>query len=106
MQISIIVPVYNVSLYLEDCLKSIINGISNKKNIELLLIDDGSTDSSEILIDEYSKKYHFIKSFHKSNGGLSDARNYGLLKANGEYVIFIDSDDMVDSHEFNSILKK
>ena len=106
MKISIIVPVYNVNLFLKDCLNSIINGISNEKNIELLLIDDGSNDTSEILVDEYSKKYQFIKSYHKSNGGLSDARNYGLLKASGEYVIFIDSDDMVDSREFNTILEK
>ena len=68
-----------------------------EKNIELLLIDDGSNDTSEILVDEYSKKYQFIKSFHKSNGGLSDARNAGLKIARGIYICFVDSDDWVHS---------
>ncbi|MFL2100992.1 glycosyltransferase [Desemzia sp. FAM 23989] len=90
---SIIVPVYNVEVYLEKCIESLIN--QTFRNIEILLIDDGSTDNSLKLCNEYSEKYNNIKVYHKSNGGLSDARNYGLIKASGNYVMFVDSDDYI-----------
>lgn len=106
MKISIIIPVYNVERYLEKCLDSVINGIENKSNIEVLLIDDGSTDNSRNIVDKYSNEYSYVKAYHKENGGLSDARNYGLLIAEGDYIIFIDSDDEVNSELFKSVIKK
>lgn len=93
--VSVIVPVYNVEEYLEECVDSLLN--QSYKNIEILLIDDGSTDSSGAICDEYAKKNDCVSAYHKKNGGLSDARNYGLERINGEYVSFVDSDDYVDS---------
>lgn len=92
--ISIVVPVYNVEDYLEACVKSITN--QQFKNIEVLLIDDGSTDRSGEICEEFSKIDSRIKVIHKENGGLSDARNCGLSACSGEFVTFIDSDDTVD----------
>lgn len=89
--ISVIVPVYNVEPYLDECIKSIIG--QTYKKIELILVDDGSTDTSPIICDSYAREEKNIKVFHKTNGGLSDARNYGLAQAIGDYIIFIDSDD-------------
>jgi glycosyltransferase involved in cell wall biosynthesis len=91
--ISIIVPVYNVENYLARCIESIRN--QTYKDYELLLIDDGSTDNSGVICDQYAKTDNRIRVFHKKNGGLSDARNYGLDRIIGEYVTFIDSDDYV-----------
>lgn len=92
--VSVIVPVYNVKPYLDKCLKSILK--QSYKNIEIILVDDGSTDGSEKLCDEYAHNYDNIKVVHKKNGGLSDARNIGLQHALGQYVMFVDSDDCVD----------
>ncbi len=92
--ISVIVPIYNVKNFLPICINSLIG--QTYKNLEILLIDDGSNDGSENIADEYSKKYSNIYSFHKQNGGLSDARNYGIDRAKGKYICFIDSDDYVD----------
>ena len=105
MKISIVIPVYNVKKYVERCLKSLINGIDKRNFVEVIIVDDGSTDGSEVVVDEY-QNYSNFAIFHKKNGGLSDARNYGLSKANGEYVIFIDSDDEVDSKLFGDLLDK
>lgn len=91
--VSVIVPVYNVNQYLVKCLESIINQIY--ENLEIILVDDGSTDNSGIICDEYSKKDKRIKVIHKENGGLSDARNAGIEIAKGEYLTFIDSDDFI-----------
>ena len=91
--ISIIVPVYNVEIYLTECVRSILN--QTYKNIEILLIDDGSTDNSGVLCENLAKQDDRIKVFHKENGGLSDARNYGIEKAVGEFIMFVDSDDLV-----------
>lgn len=91
--ITVIVPIYNVENYLKKCLNSIIN--QQYKKLEILLIDDGSTDLSGKIADEYAVKDNRIKVVHKENGGLSDARNYGLKIMTGEYVTFIDSDDYV-----------
>ncbi len=96
--ISVIVPVYNVEKYLARCLDSLVN--QTYQNIEIIIIDDGSTDSSNQIIKKYEDKYpKLIKAYHKKNGGLSDARNFGLNKAQGEYILFVDSDDYVD-HDF------
>lgn len=89
--ISVIVPVYNVRLYLEKCVLSIIN--QTYKNLEILLINDGSTDDSGELAENIAQKDGRITVFHKQNGGVSSARNLGIEKAKGEYLIFVDADD-------------
>ena len=99
--ISIVVPIYNVEKYLEKCINSII--IQTYKNIEIILVNDGSTDSSGKICDIYLKKDKRIKVIHKKNGGLSDARNVGIENAKGKYIAFIDSDDFIDS-DFIEIL--
>ncbi len=96
MLVSIIIPVFNVCEYLEKCLYSIMN--QSFKDIEIILIDDGSTDGSEIICDKFVEKDLRIKTFHKKNGGLSSARNFGLSKISGDYVCFIDSDDWIDKN--------
>lgn len=88
---SVIVPVYNVSQYLGRCIDSILSQTYN--NFELLLINDGSTDDSGRICDEYAVKDSRIKVFHKKNGGVSSARNKGIDEARGKYVVFVDSDD-------------
>lgn len=98
IKISIIIPVYNVEKYLATCLDSVIN--QTYKNLEILLIDDGSTDSSGLICEQYSKKDTRIKTIHKKNGGLSDARNVGISYASGDYISFIDSDDFIDINTF------
>ena len=92
--LSIIVPIYNVEKYLGKCLDSLLR-TGNIESTQIILVDDGSTDRSGVIADDYSEKYGFIECFHKQNGGLSDARNFGLNKATGRYVFFCDSDDMV-----------
>ncbi len=94
MKISVIVPIYNVEKYLKKCLDSILE--QTFKEYELILVDDGSTDASGFIADDYATKDDRIIIIHKTNGGLSDARNYGLDKATGEYLAFIDSDDWVE----------
>ena len=91
--ISIIVPVYNVEKYLNRCVDSIIN--QTYKNLEIILVDDGSTDNSGKICDEYQKKDSRIKVIHKTNGGMSSARNAGLDIATGNYIAFVDSDDYI-----------
>ena len=90
-KISIIVPVYNVELYLERCVDSLIH--QTLKEIQIVLVDDGSTDKSPLLCDEYAKKDSRVIVIHKKNEGQGIARNYGLSNAKGEYVCFLDSDD-------------
>ncbi len=91
--ISIIVPVYNVEQYLKECLDSLIS--QTYKNIEIIIVDDGSTDKSGTICDKYAKKDNRIKVVHKENGGVSSARNTGISIANGEYITFVDSDDYI-----------
>ena len=92
--ISVIVPVYGVEQYLDKCVESIIH--QTYDNLEIILVDDGSKDRSGQMCDTWSKKDSRIVVYHKQNGGLSDARNYGIDRAKGEYLTFIDSDDYVD----------
>ncbi|WP_418934934.1 glycosyltransferase family 2 protein [Haemophilus sp.] len=99
--ISIIVPVYNVEQYLEKCVDSIIN--QTYTNIEIILVDDGSTDSSGFLCDSLAKKDPRISVYHKENGGLSSARNFGIEKAHGAYLGFIDSDDYIDPDMYETL---
>lgn len=96
MRFSILIPVYNVERYLEQCLDSVIN--QSFKDFEIILIDDGSTDNSGKICDEYAEKYpNIIKIFHKENEGLLLTRRFGLKKSQGEYIIFVDSDDYVST---------
>lgn len=101
--ISIIVPVYNVEKYLKKCVYSILN--QSYKNLEVILVNDGSTDNSGKICDELSREDSRINVYHKDNGGLSDARNYGVAKANGEYVGFVDSDDYIDQYMYENLYK-
>lgn len=91
MKISVIVPIYNVEKYLVKCIDSLVN--QTYHDLEIILVNDGSTDSSEDIIKQYAEKDNRILALNKNNGGLSDARNYGLKYATGDYCLFIDSDD-------------
>lgn len=91
MKFSIIVPVYNVKDYLAECLQSVLS--QNFQDYELILVDDGSTDGSGVLCDDYASKYPQVKVVHRENGGLSAARNSGVQESQGDYLIFLDSDD-------------
>lgn len=101
-KISIIVPIYNVEKYLNRCIESIIN--QTYKNLEIILVDDGSPDNCPQICDEYAKQDHRIKVIHKKNGGLSSARNAGMNIATGEYIGFVDSDDYIDVHMYEVLL--
>ena len=101
---SMIVPVYNVELYLKECLDSIIN--QSYSNLEIILIDDGSTDSSGKICDEYAKLDKRVSVIHKANGGLSSARNCGIDVAKGEYISFVDSDDWLESNHIKDFIDK
>lgn len=90
-KISVIIPVYNVEKCLKRCINSVLN--QNYNNLEIVLVDDGSRDKSPLICDEFAEKDTRIKVFHKSNGGVSSARNFGLEKCTGEYITFVDSDD-------------
>lgn len=92
-KVSVIVPVYNAKLYLQRCLNSILE--QTYKNLEILLIDDGSIDGSSEICDEYLKKDNRIKVFHLKNAGVSNARNTGLSFASGKYIVFVDADDVI-----------
>ena len=92
--VSVIVPVYNVAKYLPQCLESLL--AQTYANFEVICIDDGSTDNSLQILEDYQQKDLRIKFFSKKNGGPSLTRNYGMQKAKGEYVCFLDSDDFVD----------
>ena len=101
--ISVIVPIYNVEQYLEQCLDSIIS--QTYSQLEIILVDDGSTDSSGQICDKYARKDERIVVIHKTNGGLSDARNAGISVATGEYISFIDSDDYIATDMYNKMIK-
>jgi glycosyltransferase involved in cell wall biosynthesis len=102
--ISVIIPVYNVEPYLKKCLDSVIN--QEFKDYEVIIINDGSTDHSLDIIEEYAKKYDFIKMYSKENTGLSDTRNFGIKKAKGKYLAFLDADDYYDSKALKIMYEK
>ena len=105
VKVSIIVPVYNVYDYLNKCLDSLVN--QTLKDIEVIVIDDGSPDNSEEIIKKYQKEYpDKIRAYKKKNGGLSDARNYGIKYAKGEYIAFVDSDDYVKYDMYEKMYNK
>lgn len=101
--VSVIVPIYNVELYLVECIESILE--QTYTNYEIILVNDGSTDSSGSICDKYEKQNNNIKVIHKKNGGLSSARNMGIEKAKGNYYVFIDSDDVVHKDYLNNMMK-
>lgn len=94
LKVSIVVPVYNTEKYLERCVQSLL--VQTLHEIEIILVDDGATDSSPQICDRYAQEYGFVKVVHKANGGLSSARNAGMKAASGEYIGFVDSDDDVE----------
>ena len=93
-RIAIIVPIYRVENYLCRCVDSLL--AQTYKNIEIILVDDGSPDNCPMMCDKYALKDNRIKVVHKANGGLADARNAGVRIANSDYIVFVDSDDYVD----------
>ena len=99
--ISVIVPIYNVAEYLTKCIESIIN--QTYKDLDIILVDDGSPDECPQICDEYALKDNRIRVIHKENGGLSDARNAGLDIVNGEHISFIDSDDYIEPDMFEKM---
>lgn len=101
-KISVIVPIYNVEQYLPKCIDSILN--QTYKNLEIILVDDGSTDASAKLCDEYAQKDSRVVVLHKENGGASSSRNAGLDVASGEYIAFVDSDDWLDSNMYADMM--
>lgn len=100
--ISIIVPIYKVELYIKKCIESILN--QNYRNIEIILVDDGSPDNCGAICDEYAEKDDRITVLHKENGGQSSARNAGLDIASGDYIGFVDSDDWIEPEMFESLI--
>lgn len=102
--VSIIVPVYNAQNSLEYCVQSILN--QSYKNIEIILVDDGSTDLSSSLCDKFASQHNIIRVIHKMNNGVSSARNYGLNIANGEFILFVDSDDSISSNYVESFISE
>lgn len=107
MKLSVIMPVYNVEDYLQNMISSIL--AQNFENFEMILVDDGSTDGSGEICDSFAQMDKRVKVFHIKNGGVSNARNFGLSKANGEYVHFADADDFVENGmyaDFNKIVER
>lgn len=101
-KVSVIIPVYNVEKYIKECIDSVI--LQTYKNIEIIIVNDGSTDKSGFICDSYSKNDTRIKVIHKKNEGLSSARNVGLDNATGEYICFLDSDDWMDIQTINEAI--
>lgn len=102
--VSIIIPVYNVDAYIEKCLNSIV--VQTLKNIEIIVVDDGSTDKSREIIKQFELKDKRIKVIHQKNMGVSEARNNGLKIARGKYIGFVDSDDYIDQDMYESMYKE
>lgn len=101
--ISIIVPVYNVEKYLDKCIESIVN--QTYTSLEIILIDDGSSDNCPAICDNWAEKDNRIKVIHKSNGGLSDARNCGIAASTGKHIAFVDSDDYIEPDMYEKLSK-
>lgn len=104
IQVSIIIPVYNTEKYLRECLDSILD--QQLKSYEIIIINDGSTDNSEMIIYEYMRKYHFINYFKQSNSGQGTARNVAIGKAKGKYIYFMDSDDILKDFKFKKMIEQ
>lgn len=100
--VSVIVPVYNSEKYLRDCIDSIVN--QTYQNLDIILVDDGSTDSSGAICDEYAEKDNRVQVFHKRNGGNGDARNTGLYEAKGQWIVMSDNDDILHKRQIEVLL--
>jgi len=100
--VSVIIPIYNAEMCLKACVESILS--QTYMQIELLLVDDGSTDRSSEICDKYASEYTNIKVYHKKNGGTSQAKNFGIKKATGTWILFVDSDDYVDSDYISTLM--
>lgn len=103
MFISIVVPIYNVADYLHYAIDSLMK--QTYQNFEVILVNDGSTDKSPMLCEDYANRYENIHVFHKENGGLSDARNFGVSKANSDWIFFLDPDDYLEEYTLELIVK-
>lgn len=101
--ISVVVPVYKVEKYLERCINSVLS--QSYKDLEVILVDDGSPDKCGKICDEYAKKDDRVKVIHKENGGQSSARNIGIQEAKGQYISFIDSDDYLEKNAYETLIK-
>ncbi len=102
-KVSVIVPIYNTAKYLENCLNSIVN--QTHRELEIILVDDGSTDESGKIADTYAKKDQRIKVIHQKNAGQSAARNHGIKESTGDYLSFVDSDDQIEPVFYSTLLK-
>ncbi len=102
--VSILIPVYNVEPYLRQCLDSIVN--QTYKNLQVVIIDDGSKDGSPAICDEYADKYNFVEVYHQENCGVAETRNRLLLKIKGDYVLFVDSDDWIELDTVEYVVNK
>lgn len=102
--LSVIVAAYNVEKYIEKCINSLVN--QTYKNLEILVVNDGSTDNTKEIIEKYEKKYKNLKLLNKENGGLSSARNFGLKNTKKKYVTFVDGDDYLDLNTYEIVMKK
>lgn len=103
LAISIIIPVFNIERYLTACLDSIVHQIND--NVEVIIVNDGSTDDTDKIADQYAINYDFIKVIHQSNQGVSAARNRGLLNAAGDYIWFVDGDDLIADNALYSLMQ-
>lgn len=102
-KVSVIIPVYNDEKYLKQCVESILT--QTYTNLEIILVDDGSTDHTPEICEEYREKYDQIRVLHKKNGGVGSSRNAGLALATGEYVLFVDNDDWLEKHHIEELYK-
>lgn len=101
--VSVVIPVYNVSRYLPQCLDSVIS--QTYRNLEILIVDDGSTDDSGDICDRYANGDDRIRVFHTPNGGIASARNLALENVKGQYISFLDSDDWIERHAIETLLR-
>lgn len=103
-KLTVVVAAYNVQEYIGKCLDSLVN--QTYKDMEILIVNDGSRDKTEVIVREFEKKYKNIKLLNKENGGLSSARNYGIKFARGEYIAFVDGDDYLDEETYEKVMTK
>lgn len=103
-KISVIIPVYNTEQYLDKCIESVVN--QTYKNLEIILVDDGSTDKSGIICDKWKEKDERIIVIHKENGGVASARNIGLTYVTGDYIAWVDSDDWLENNVYEIVIKE
>jgi len=104
--LSVIIPAYNAERTIGQCLESILQSIDNKQDIEIIIVDDGSTDNTWQILENFQMNYREVHAFHKVNGGVGSARNFGLKKAMGKYIAWVDADDYVSVNWYPMIVKE